>query len=48
MEDKKLDAINANLTTFFQDVVRFIRMCWEWFDEFFMQQTLVKIEKKED
>ena len=31
----KLDAINENLTGFFQDIVKFIQMVWETLKKFF-------------
>lgn len=35
----KLDAINANLTGFFQDIVKFIQSVWKYIEKFFTKDA---------
>jgi hypothetical protein len=45
MDTKKFDAMNDNITDFFQDIIRFIQDFYENFwNTFFMDQTIFKIE----
>ena len=45
MDNKKLDAVNENLTGFFTDVVDYIKRLWDFIDGL-MKNFPFKIEKK--
>lgn len=46
--DNKLDKINGNLTGFFSDIVKFVKMVWEYIEKFFTKDATNPLLNEEE
>ena len=44
----KLDKINVNLTTFFSDMVKFVKQVWEYIEKFFTKDATKPLLNEEE